>query len=159
MLAPTGGASGGKGPVPDPAAGTRGGTQPARSVKASHARVARSLDPGRDTDSAPPAAGPEPGCNPSSPDGRATPKSKKVRQSARARERRLAAKRAANVAKAVEARARRTAAASAKRKDAGASVAPVLSRPSRHGKTGKAGGTRAEVLGRSPLPLNPLRAR
>ena len=92
--ASTGGASGGADSVPDPAAGNRGGAQPASSVGAAHARVARALDPGRDTDTAPTAAGPEPRYNLSLPDGRAAPKSKRTRLSARARERRLSTKRA-----------------------------------------------------------------
>ena len=110
--------------MPDPAVGNRGGTQPTRSVKAAHARVARALDPGRDTNTAPQAARHQPGRDLSPPDGRAEPKSKRARQRERARGKQLATQRAANVAKPVEARARRTAAASAKGKGAGAAVAP-----------------------------------
>ena len=73
--------------MPAPAAaGNRGGTQPTRSAEAAHARVARALDPGRDTDTAPPAARPEPGRDLPPPDGRAAPKSLKARQRERARE-------------------------------------------------------------------------
>ena len=146
-----GGASGG-GPVPAPAEGDSGGSPPTRAVEAAHARVARALAPGRGTDIAP-LSPPVPKRAPSPPDGRVEPKPKRARRSEQQRVKRLA-----NMAKAVEARARRTAPTPAK----GTVQAPPTplslrfpdeARPIRRGAPGPS------LLERPPQPHCPPLAR